>query len=340
MRPDLLVVGGGVIGLSSAWVARRSGRSVSVLERADIGAGASGAAAGMLLPDVEGENDPEEREFGRQSYALYPDFVAEVEEASGLGTRYRATDCYLVAQTAERAGELRRLDYGEWLGPDALREALPGIGEVIGARRGAAAQIEPRLLLAALAAALAAEGVEILRGVQVTDVAVGEGAVRGLRLGDGRRLEAGAYIFAPGAWAGGLAYLARRGVAVEPVKGQMVSLLAEEEMPLRGIVFGEGVYFAPKSGGRVFLGATQERVGFDDRPTAEGALRLLEGMRRLHPGGLAWSVRETWAGLRPWRRGGPLVARLDANAVVAAGHYRNGILLAPETARRTVALLP
>lgn len=340
MRADLLVVGGGVIGLSAAWEAQRAGRSVIVLEKEDVGAGSSGAAAGMLLPDVEGEHDAAERAFGHRSYALYPEFSAAIEAVSGLTTGYRAADCYLVAQTSERAEELRRMDYGGWLAPADLRAALPGIGDVLGARRGRAAQVEPRLLLAALAAALAAKGVEIRRGAEVTDVEEGEGSVRALRLRDGSRVEAASYLFAPGSWANSLPYLRRRGISLEPVKGQIVALVIEGAMPLTDIVFGHGTYLAPKAGGRVFLGATEERVGFDARPTAEGAHRLLEGMRRLYPGGLSWTLRETWAGLRPWRSGGPLVARLDDNAVVAAGHYRNGILLAPETARRVMALLP
>ncbi len=339
MNADLVVVGGGVIGLSCAWRAQRQGMQVLVLEARGPGEGTSRRAAGMLLPDVEGEHDADERAFGRRSYELYPAFAQEVEAASDLPTGYRGCRCYLVAHVPERAEALRRMEWGEFLLPAALKAQLPGIGQSAGARLGDAAQVEPRQLIAALAAALRKGGAAIETGLAVESVQAGPQGVEGLRMADGSLRQGRRYLFATGAWSGTLPYLQGRGVVTEPVRGEIVTLEDTGDEPLQDIIFGQGIYLAPKGGRRVYLGATEERAGFDERPTAEGCLNLLAGLKGLYPAALRFEVRETWAGLRPFRAGGPMIARIDGNAVVAAGHHRNGILLAPATAERALGLL-
>lgn len=334
-----MVVGGGVIGLSCAWLAQERGLEVLVLEGRGPGEGASRRAAGMLLPDVEGEHDAAERAFGRRSYELYPRFMAQIEAASGQTTGYAACSCYLAAQSAERAQALERMEWGQFLPQAALKEQLPGIGENMGARLGPAAQVEPQQLLLALAAGLGTRGAVIETGLQVRDVRWGAAGVEGVLMADGTVRQGARYLFATGAWAGTMPYLTARGAATEPVRGEIVSLEDSGEEPLRDIIFGQGIYLAPKGGRKVYLGATEERAGFDERGTAQGVLHLMEGLRRLYPVAMRWQVRETWAGLRPYRAGGPLIARIDENAVVAIGHHRNGILLAPATAERVMALL-
>ncbi len=339
MSADLVVVGGGIIGLSCAWQAQQAGMQVLVLDARGPGEGASRHAAGMLLPDIEGEHDPAERAFGRRSYELYPHFAAEVEAAGGQSTGYSRCSCCLVAQSEERARSLRQMEWGAFLEPQALAAQMPGIGESFGARRGPAAQVEPRSLAEALAGGLRRRGAEIETGLAVADVRRGPSGVEGLRMGDGTVRQGARYLFATGAWAGAMPYLAERGAVTEPVRGEIVTLEDSGDDPLADIIFGQGIYLAPKGGRKVYLGATEERAGFDERPTAQGALHLLEGLRRLYPAAMRWQVRETWAGLRPYRAGGPLIARVDDNAVAAVGHHRNGILLAPATAERAMALL-
>ncbi len=339
MTPDLVVVGGGIIGLSCAWQAQQAGMHVQVLDARGPGEGASRRAAGMLLPDIEGEHDPSERDFGRRSYEIYPRFAADVEAAGGQPTGYARCSCCLVAQSPERAQSLRHMEWGAFLEVPALAAELPGIGESFGARRGPAAQVEPRQLVEALASGLRRRGAEIETGLAVTDVRRGPRGVEGVQMADGSMRQAARYLFATGAWAGTMPYLAERGLVTEPVRGEIVTLEDSGDEPLADIIFGQGIYLAPKGGRKVYLGATEERAGFDERPTAGGTLHLLEGLRRLYPAAMRWQVRETWAGLRPYRAGGPLIARIDENAVAAAGHHRNGILLAPATAERVLALL-
>ena len=339
MNADLVVVGAGVIGLSCAWQAQQQGMQVLVLDGRGPGEGTSRRAAGMLLPDVEGEHDAEERAFGRRSYELYPSFTSGLEAATGIDTGFRRCSCYLVAQSTERAEVLRRMEWGVWLGAPEIRQRMAGFGEMEGARIGDAAQLEPRQLIAALSVGLRGRGAEIETGLAVADVQAGSDGVDALVMADGSLRRGRRYLFATGAWAGEMPYLAERGVSTEPVRGQIVTLEDTGDEPLRDIIFGQGIYLAPKGARRVYLGATEERVGFDERPAADGTLHLLEGLRRLYPGGMRFAVRESWAALRPYRTGGAMIGRIDENAVAAVGHHRNGILLAPATAERVTALI-
>jgi glycine oxidase len=349
-RVEVVVVGGGVAGLTVAWRASSRGLSVLLLERDRIGRGASHVAAGMLAPIAEAEFGDDARlalELGMRSLAMWPEFAAELSEASGAAVKVLRTGALLVARDADEARELerqislreslrlpvRRLRSSE---ARALEPALaPSIRLALEAPDDHS--IDPRVLLAALRDACERSGVVLREGAQVASVeldADGE-AVRGVRLADGVCLQAGAVVLAAGAWTESIAGLPQAArVSVRPVKGQILRL-RDPSGPglLTRTLRYEGGYVVPRGDGRYVLGATVEERGFDASATAGGVYELLRQARELVPGILELELEEVSVGFRP---GTPdNLPRLGQGAlgglVWATGHYRNGILLAPLT---------
>jgi glycine oxidase len=351
---DAIVVGAGVIGLSCAWRAARRGARVLVLDRADPPTGATRVAAGMLAPVGElafGEADL--LELTLTAAAAYPGFVAELEAATGMNTGYTSRGALHIALDRDEAAELRRvhdlqrsLGLGaEWLPPRRCRELEPGLTPSFngGVHAPAEAMVDPRAMTAALLAALADEGVRVRTGVEVI-AALGDGErIEGVRIASGEELPAAAVVLASGAWAGESAWLPR--VArppVRPVKGQILELrVLDDAAPCERIVASERVYLVPREDGRLIVGATVEERGFDAAVTAGGVLELLREAYRLLPGVAEMELIETTAGLRPGTPDNlPLIGpgALDG-LVLATGHYRNGILLAPLTGEAIAELL-
>jgi glycine oxidase len=348
---DAIVVGAGVIGLACAWRAAQRGMRVLVLERERPGAGASGVAAGMLAP--VGEASFGERallELALESHRLWPGFAAELEAVAGGPVGYLDLGAVHVAADRDEAAELRRrfelmesfeLEAG-WLRPGACRELEPGLGSVAaGVHAPHEAAVDPRTLTAALATALeAADGrLEIAE----VDGALLEGdRLAGVRTADGREHRAQATVLAAGAWsaAGWLPESARP--PIRPVKGQILTLRGPAAEPVcERIVVGERVYLVPRADGRLVVGATVEEQGFDLRITAGGVHELLREAYRVLPDVAELELVEMVAGVRPATPDNlPLTGpgRL-AGLVLATGHFRNGILLAPVTAERVAALL-
>lgn len=344
---EVAVVGGGVIGCAVAAELALRGVSVALLERGRIGAGASYGAGGMLAPQVEADAPGPFLELGVASRDMFPALSARLNHCFDLGL----TGVVRVAHGEDAAGELRaRVEWQRRLGLNArvldaaeLRELAPGL-----AREPRAAiwmpdgQASPAPLTAALAHEAARHGARVREGVPVLGVASGhvwtsEGSV-----------VAGTVVVAAGAWSAGLLAVhpagPGRGAAspggvpaiVRPVKGQRV-LLRLPGQPLGLTTWGEGCYLIPRAGGHLLVGATEEpAAGFDCRATAGAVARLLQAAIALVPALEAAEVVEPWAGLRPATPDllpliGP-VPGLDG-VWLATGHHRNGILLAPLTAR-------
>jgi glycine oxidase len=351
---DAVFVGGGVIGLSCAWRAARRGARVAVLERAVPPAGATRVAAGMLAPVGE-------LTFGEgallgmtvASARLYPDFVAELEAASGEATGYERHGALHIALDRDEAAQLRRVHdlqrslelEAEWLSPRACRELEPGLtpsfnGGVFVAGEGS---IDPRALAAALVSALAAEGVELRTGCEVVaGMFEGERLV-GVRGAGGEELRADAVVLASGAWSGTTEWLPEYArPPVRPVKGEVVELRARQGgLPCERIVCSERVYLVPRPDGRLIVGATSQELGFDTIVTAGGVHDLLREAYRLLPDIAEMELLDSIAGLRPGTPDNlPIVGRGAVDGLVlATGHYRNGILLAPLTADGVAAIL-
>jgi glycine oxidase len=369
---DAVFVGGGVIGLAGAWRAAQGGARVCVLERAEPPAGATNVAAGMLAP--VGEISYGERDLLAMmlaSGALWPDFVAEVEAASGIETGFRATGALHVALDRDEAGELRRRHElqqelgleAEWLTPTGCRDLEPGLTPTFvgGVLADGEASVDPRALARALAAALREAGGELRTSTEVVDglwdgerlVGVRtapsqtQPSVLGSRLGDkGQRvdLHADAVVLCNGAWSGQASWLpAEARPKVRPVKGEVIELRPREggPVPAERIIASERIYLVPRTDGRLIAGATQEERGFDTTVTAGGVHELLREAYRVLPDVAEMELVGMIAGLRPGTPDNlPIVGRgAIEGLVLATGHFRNGIMLAPITADAVAATL-
>jgi glycine oxidase len=356
---DVVFVGGGVIGLASAWRAAQAGARVVVLERAEPPAGATNVAAGMLAPVGElsfGERDLLEMMLA--SGALWPEFAAEVEAAGGVGTGYERGGALHVALDRDEAGELRRrhelqqelgLD-AEWLTPRRCRELEPGLVPTFvgGVLAGGDASVDPRRLASSLAAALREAGGELRTGTEVIDGLWDGGRLAGVRTARhaelGGDVHADAVVLCNGAWSGQTSWLPDEArPPVRPVKGEVVELRPRDGAPPPAgrIVCSERVYLVPRPDGRLIVGATQEERGFDTVVTAGGVHELLREAYRILPDVAEMELAGMIAGLRPGTPDNlPIVGRGAVDGLVlATGHFRNGILLAPLTAEAVAATL-
>jgi glycine oxidase len=369
---DAVFVGGGVIGLAGAWRAAQAGARVCVLERAEPPAGATNVAAGMLAPVSElshGERDLLAMMLA--SGALWPDFVAEVEAASGVETGFRATGALHVALDRDEAGELRRRHElqqelgleAEWLTPTRCRDLEPGLTPTFvgGILAGGEGSVDPRALARALAAALREAGGELRTGTQVVDGLWDGERLVGVRtapsqtqphvlsnpVGDkGLRVDVhcDAVVLCNGAWSGQTSWLpAEARPKVRPVKGEVIELRPREgdPAPAERIIASERIYLVPRTDGRLIAGATQEERGFDTTVTAGGVHELLREAYRVLPDIAEMELIGMVAGLRPGTPDNlPIVGRGAIDGLVlATGHFRNGIMLAPITADAVAATL-
>jgi glycine oxidase len=322
-KPDLAVVGGGVIGLAIADRALRAGMSVTLFERGRLGEGASHYAAGMLGPVSEAEiGHGDLLEDGLRSARLWPDFARE------LGVPLSTAGTLHVARDRDEAEALdRELAFRERHGlrverllPSAARRLEPALAPTVRLALHIPDDhaVDPRAVVAALAARVRDAGADVRDGEPVTS------------LDDVR---AGTVVLAAGAWSAQL----MPGLPVRPVKGQILRLRDPSGPGLvdRVLRFAGG-YLVPRGDGRYVLGATVEEKGFDQTVTAGGVYELLRDATELVPGISELVIEESGAGLRPGTPGNlPLIER-RGRTLVATGHFRNGILLAPVTAQRVV----
>jgi glycine oxidase len=308
----------------------------------------------MLAPIGElAFGEPELLRMTIAAAEIYPDFVARLEAASGLGSGYARHGALHIALDRDEAAELRRvhdlqrsLGLGaEWLPPRRCRELEPGLTPSFngGVHAPGEAAIDPRRMTAALLAALAAAGVEVRGGADVVAPILGGERLEGVRTGAGDELLAGHVVLATGAWAGAESWLPESArPPVRPVKGEILELRsAEGEAPCERIVASERVYLVPRPDGRLIVGATTEERGFDATVTAGGVHELLREAYRLLPDVAEMELVEAMAGLRPGTPDNlPLIGHGEIEGLVlACGHYRNGILLAPITGEAIAGLL-
>jgi glycine oxidase len=341
---DVLVVGGGVVGCAAAFALAREGLSVSLLERDAPAAHASGVAAGMLLPTSEARGRGPLLRFALRSLALFPELCAELRELSGIDPEYEACGALHVATSEVGEAALRRRAADlpecelEWLTQEAARRAEPGLAPAL---RGALwspreGHVHGERLTRAYAGAAVQLGARLETGVAVRGLLTRGERVTGALTSAGER-PAGLVVVCTGAWAGELA--GWLGAAcrppVEPVRGAILSLEGPRP-PLASILCGEDVYLVPRRDGSCLVGATQERAGFDARPSAGGVEALLRAGAALLPELAACAFLGARAGLRPGSPDGlPLIGAVPGarGLLLAAGHFRNGVLLSPETAR-------
>jgi glycine oxidase len=353
---DVAVVGGGVIGLSVAWRAAQRGLSVALVERDAPAAGASGVAAGMLAPVTEAEFGPAGHvalELASASAALWPEFAAALEAASGDQLGLRTAGTLVVARDRDEAEWLERmLRFRESLHlgvrrlrASAARELEPALAPTLRLALEVPGDhcVDPRRVVAALARAADAAGVRTLAPAAVARLRLADRRVVGVELAGGELLAARRVVVAAGAWSGELAGLpAEAQIPVRPVKGQILRLRdpAGPGLLTRVVRYADG-YLVPRGDGRYVLGATMEERGFDTTATAGAVLELLRQARELVPGITELQLEEVSVGLRPGSPDNlPIVGPGELEGLVwASGHYRNGILLAPLTAQIVADLL-
>ncbi|WP_406287354.1 glycine oxidase ThiO [Embleya sp. NBC_00896] len=355
---DVVVVGAGVAGLSVAWRAStRYGLTVTVVDPSP-GRGASHAAAGMLTPVSELQYGEESLlRLSIESARRYADFAAELADAAGLPSGYRACGTIAVALDADDRAVLKDLHAHQtrlgldssWLTSRECRRLEPMLAPAItgGLHVADDHQIDNRLLVAALLAACERAGVRFVRE-SVERILVANDRAYGVCLVDGRELTADQVLLAAGCRSGLIPGLPPEVVPpVRPVKGEILRLRVPPEMlpflsrNIRGVVKGGSMYLVPRADGELVIGATEHELGHDTRVTAGGVYELLRDAHELVPGITELPLVETLAGLRPGSPdNAPILGRSAlAGLVVATGHYRHGILLTPITADTVAQVL-
>jgi glycine oxidase len=335
---NVIVVGGGVIGLAVARELASRGARVRIIEQRAPGGGATRASAGMLAPLIEGHS-PEMLELGCRSFAEWDGFVGRLRTDAGMEVEYRRSGTLQVARSAAGAASLSALA-GDLAARNVAHTLLDG---------AAARAMEPALspgiragllipehgyvrvaeLIAALQAAAARDGVEVIHG-HAHQIEQPDGPV--LVAVDDRSLAADALVIAAGSWSSPLMSPA---IPVRPIRGQLVHLRFASP-PVSRVVWGEGCYLVPWNDGSLLVGATSEDVGFDESSTAAGVDGLLAAAAGDVPVSAGATVQEIRVGLRPATPDAlPLIGRSSTMRGVfyATGHFRNGVLLAPLTAR-------
>jgi glycine oxidase len=346
MSSGTLIIGGGIVGLGIGWKLAQRGEAVTVLERGQAGREASWAAAGLLAPATE-VHYQEDRNLalGLEAMRLYPAFVAELEAFTGIGLDYRTEGALAVAGTADEAADLKALfDYQRarglpvtWLTGEEVREREPALSPYLtaGVFCPMDHHIDNRRLMEALQAAFLKSGGTLLEHTEVTHIRCDGGRYRGVLAGE-REFQSRRLLIAAGPWSGllpGLPEAVRP--PVRPVKGQLFSVRAPHQDFLRHFIRAPHLYVAPKSDGRIVLGATVEEMGFNRDLTAGAFYTLLKAAWETLPGIYELPITETWCGFRPGSRDNAPILGPTAipELYLATGHYRNGILFAPVTAQ-------
>lgn len=369
MTSEILIIGGGVIGLATAIELKLRGAKVTAISRNNKAAAAT-AAAGMLAPSAEGIANTAMLQLCNRSLYLYPDWTRKLEEITGLDTGYwacgilapvfgegdKVSHCVAEVPPVVVSGATRRETRGQgdnvgnstpstpsnqyWLDKQAIHQYQPGLSEEVigGWWYPEDGQVDNRALFQTLLNAAENLGVEITEGITVKGIIQQQGEVKGVQT-DAGTFRASKYVLATGAWSSELLPL-----PVRPVKGQMLSVklpFSGSELPLSRVLYGDNVYIVPRRDGRIIIGATSEDVGFTPGNTPLGIQTLLQGAIRLYPQLQNYPIEELWCGFRPATPDElPILGNSWCkNLIFATGHHRNGILLTPITAQLLADLI-
>jgi glycine oxidase len=339
-HPDVIVLGGGVVGLTTAYTLARDGARVAVLDRAAPGQESSWAGAGIVPPGVSARAATPLDRLRAWSSEQFPALSAELHERTGLDNGYHKCGGIEFLSPEEAAGITRAWrDEGvvfEPLPAERLRWREPALAEPPAPAYWlpGMAQVRNPRHIKALVAACEQVGAEVYPDTRADGFDRAGDRLLAVRTPAGA-MPAGAFLVASGAWADELLAPLGCPCGVRPVRGQIV-LLDAGRRPFRPILLTGRDYLVPRDDGRVLVGATEEDAGFEKRTTAAAVARLIGVATRLVPALAEAQVERAWAGLRPGSPDGlPFLGRIPgtANGFVAAGHYRAGIQLSPGTAR-------
>jgi glycine oxidase ThiO len=331
---DILIIGGGIIGLSLAIELKLRGANVTVLNRDSQEAGTR-AAAGMLAPQAEQIPPSPMLDLCIQSRELYPNWISKLEAISGLTTGYWPCGILSPLYQEQQINSPPALTFGAtWLDQATIHQHQPGLGaDVIGGWwYPRDAQVDNRDLFKTLQIVAQKLNINIYQE-NAEEIIFSKNQVKGVKISN-QELQANHYILATGAWSSDLLP-----IPISPKKGQMLSVYLpspcdREKLPLQRVLFGDEIYIVPRQDGRIVIGATSEKVGFTSGNTPSGMQALLARAIRIYPELQHYPIQEFWWGFRP---GTPdelpiLGSSYWDNFTLATGHYRNGILLAPVTA--------
>jgi glycine oxidase len=344
---DVIVVGGGAIGCSIAWKLSQSGRKVLLLERGQLGGEASSAAGGMLGAQLEVGSPGPFFHLCMESRSLYRFFAAELYEETGIDVGYTENGILRVASTEEEAQVLKdcmawQIEAGgqaKWLSKDEAVELEPGISAELGALLlPLDGNVTAPLLTRALGFA-ATKRATVIEGAEVLNISLEDDFVRVVTTNAQYKSEK--VVVAAGAWADKVLGSTGAGFGISPVKGQMFSMRPTGKVTLTRTIFRDHAYLVPKRDGTIVVGATEEhQSGYNRNVTVDALSYLFSAVKKIAPGLEGAEFERAWIGFRPKSRSGfPSIGPVSWNdrLLIAAGHFRNGILLAPVTAKMLVA---
>jgi glycine oxidase len=348
---DVVIIGGGVIGCSIAYNLRKAGVEVVVIERQEVAAEASSAAAGLLSPLGALTGPGPFTDLVLASWSLAPTLMAALEEESGIEVEYRQIGSLHVATQASEVTVLRQQMVAwealgaavTWLTGDEVREREPLLGA--GVKAAISVQKEGSIrapsVTRAYAEAARRLGARFLLSTEVTEIVRDGARAIGVRTAQGTTIGCQRLVIAGGAWSARCGEWLGLTIPVSPMRGQILAL-KQPQSPLQHIVFDEDIYFVPKVDGTIYVGATVEQVGFDKSLTAGGIAWLLACALRLAPSLEHASIAQMWAGLRPWssdRR--PILGTVPdwENVILATGHSGMGFELSTITGKMIAELI-
>jgi glycine oxidase ThiO len=324
---DVLVIGGGVIGLSIAIALSQKGANVTIVERDLCGRGATWAAAGMLAPEAE-RLEGDLLDFGIRSRQMYPQWVANLMRLSGQDCGYWC--CGIISPVLEECDRKTISEHPQYINREESLKRQSGLGtSILGSlwfpEDG---QVNNRKLAQALLTTARSLSIKILEGTTVYQIVSDRNRVTHLDTSAGI-LHSDRYVLATGAWTRSLMPL-----PIKPIKGQMLSVF-DCDRKLQKVIYAPNCYIVPRQDGTIVIGATVEDTGFSQGNTASGIAQLLNSAISIYPAIADMLITETWWGFRPHAPNEiPLLGASDyENLVLATGHYRNGILFAPITAK-------
>jgi glycine oxidase len=352
---DVIVIGAGLIGSSIALRLAQAKLRVIVLDRGEPGAEASSAAAGMIAPQSETPEPDAFFSLCAASHALYPDFVSEIEDLSGQKVGFRREGSLLVAVEEKQVAKLEKLYWTqtraglpmERLTPAGLQHKMPGLSSKVRLALGVSEDywVDNEKLMGAVIEAAQRQGVRFCAHCPVERLDVRENRVEAIQAnsggagGESTLFSAGCFVLAAGCWSEALAVQVGLTLPMQPCRGQMLEFESPHELPF--VVRTVSHYLVPRAARRVVVGTTLEYAGFDKAVTAAGLQSILNGAMKFAPFLKDCVFRRAWAGLRPDTADHRPVLGYSKlpNLILATGHFRHGVLLAPVTAQQISELV-
>lgn len=344
MKYDVAVIGGGIAGCATAYYLARGGAKVVLLERTRVADGATGASAGMLAPLCEAKKAGPFLRLVVDALKDYEAAVRDVESASGVSCGFSRRAILRVAFTAADEEHyahaldlynISGLPYRRVSGDEA-REIEPALSEaaVSAIYSPDEGNVVPVQLAQSFRYAGRALGVDVREGAEVLGFEEISGRIAAAALG-GAKVEAERFVVAAGSWASRFAPQLKTRIPIFPVRGQIVAVKGLPVL-VKHVIYSTDGYCVPWPDGRMLCGSTTEEAGYDSRTTVDGIAQVIAKGRRMIPSVAGAEVDAVWAGLRPGSEDqlpllGPVPGR--DNVWLCTGHYRNGILIGPYTAR-------